>query len=81
MVLPGFDIVLDAVSGEYFLPGFNALAPGGRYVVYGAANWTPSGMFQAEHLWFPLHDESEKDFGHKETTLGDFFLCRSEIPI
>ena len=39
----GFDIILDAVSGEYFKPGFEALAPGGRYVVYGAANWTPTG--------------------------------------
>jgi NADPH:quinone reductase-like Zn-dependent oxidoreductase len=39
----GFDIILDAVSGEYFSPGFNALSPGGRYVIYGAANWTPTG--------------------------------------
>lgn len=39
----GFDIALDAVSGEFFTAGFNALAPGGRYVIYGASNWTPSG--------------------------------------
>lgn len=26
------------------MPGFNALAPGGRYVIYGAANWTPTGV-------------------------------------
>lgn len=39
----GFDLALDAVSGEYFMAGFNALAPGGRYVIYGASNWTPSG--------------------------------------
>ncbi len=45
----GFDIILDAVSGEYFSPGFNLLAPGGRYVIYGAANWTPSGHPQELH--------------------------------
>lgn len=43
----GFDIILDAVSGEYFMPGFEALALGGRYVVYGAANWTPTGIRHA----------------------------------
>eukprot|EP00933_Yihiella_yeosuensis_P061313 TRINITY_DN64113_c0_g1_i1.p1 TRINITY_DN64113_c0_g1~~TRINITY_DN64113_c0_g1_i1.p1 ORF type:complete len:423 (+),score=74.04 TRINITY_DN64113_c0_g1_i1:83-1270(+) len=37
----GFDIVLDAVLGDYFQPGFKCLAPGGRYVVYGAASMTP----------------------------------------
>lgn len=34
-----FDIILDAVAGDYFKPGFNALAPGGRYVLYGAASF------------------------------------------
>ncbi|CAE8635413.1 unnamed protein product [Polarella glacialis] len=37
----GFDIVLDAVLGDFFQPGFACLAPGGRYVVYGAASMTP----------------------------------------
>ena len=39
----GFDIVLDAISGEYFQPSYDAMARGGRHVIFGAANWTPSG--------------------------------------
>lgn len=37
----GYDIVLDAVLGPFFHPGFNCMAPGGRYIVYGAASMTP----------------------------------------
>jgi len=37
------DIALDAVSGSYFQPTFDALGPGGRHVVYGAADLTPHG--------------------------------------
>lgn len=40
----GFDIVLDAISGEYFQPSYQAMTQGGRHVIYGAANWTPTGM-------------------------------------
>ena len=39
----GFDIVLDAISGEYFQPSYQAMVRGGRHVVFGAANWTPTG--------------------------------------
>ena len=39
----GFDIVLDAVAGEYFQPSYQAMTRGGRHVVFGAANWTPTG--------------------------------------
>ncbi len=39
----GFDIVLDAISGEYFQPSYQAMARGGRHVIFGAANWTPTG--------------------------------------
>ena len=39
----GFDIVLDAVAGEFFRPSYEAMARGGRHVVFGAANWTPTG--------------------------------------
>lgn len=39
----GFDIVLDAVSGDYFQPSYDAMAKGGRHVIFGAANWTPTG--------------------------------------
>ena len=39
----GFDIVLDAVLGDYFPAGWASLAKGGRYVTYGAADMTPQG--------------------------------------
>lgn len=39
----GFDIVLDAVAGSFMQPGYDSLAPGGKYVVYGSADWTPTG--------------------------------------
>ncbi|QDZ21480.1 alcohol dehydrogenase [Chloropicon primus] len=38
-----FDIALDAVAGKYFQPTFDCLGPGGRHVVYGAADMTPQG--------------------------------------
>lgn len=58
----GFDIVLDAVAGEFFQPSYDAMARGGRHVVFGAANWTPTGTrplykialatsIQKEHLF------------------------------
>ena len=39
----GCDIVMDAVMGDYFKGGWENLGRGGRYVVYGAADLTPSG--------------------------------------
>jgi NADPH2:quinone reductase len=33
----GADVVMDAVGGSLFRPGWNALRPGGRYVLYGFA--------------------------------------------
>ena len=45
----GFDIVLDAISGEYFQPSYQAMARGGRHVIFGAANWTPTGMQGLPH--------------------------------
>ena len=38
-----FDIALDAVAGRYFEPTTSLLGPGGRHVVYGAADMTPQG--------------------------------------
>lgn len=40
----GFDVVFDAVLGRWFRPAFARLAPEGRYVLYGAADFMPSGM-------------------------------------
>lgn len=45
----GFDIVLDAVSGEYFQPSYDAMARGGRHVIFGAASWTPTGNTIMRH--------------------------------
>ena len=39
----GFDVVFDAVLGHGFRPAFARLAPEGRYVLYGAADFMPSG--------------------------------------
>jgi alcohol dehydrogenase len=36
---PGFDVVFDAVLGPWFEPAFTRLAPEGRYVLYGAADF------------------------------------------
>jgi alcohol dehydrogenase len=40
---PGFDVVFDAVAGPFLQPAFKRLEPGGRYVVYGAADFMPGG--------------------------------------
>jgi NADPH:quinone reductase-like Zn-dependent oxidoreductase len=39
----GFDVVFDAVLGDWFRPAFERLAPEGRYVLYGAADFMPTG--------------------------------------
>jgi alcohol dehydrogenase len=39
----GFDVVFDAVLGEWFRPAYARLAPEGRYVLYGAADFMPTG--------------------------------------
>lgn len=39
----GFDIVFDAVLGAGFRPAFQRLAPEGRYLLYGAADFMPGG--------------------------------------
>lgn len=51
---PGFDIVLDAVLGDFFQPGFDLMAPGGRYVVYGAADMTPTHASMGVVAWARL---------------------------
>jgi len=39
----GFDVVFDAVLGPWFRPAFARLAPEGRYVLFGAADFMPPG--------------------------------------
>jgi len=39
----GFDLVFDAVLGDGFRPAFERLAPEGRYVLYGAADFMTRG--------------------------------------
>jgi NADPH:quinone reductase-like Zn-dependent oxidoreductase len=41
--LDGFDLVLDAVAGPFFQPGYERLRPAGRLVVFGAADLMPTG--------------------------------------
>ncbi len=40
---PGLDLVLDAVLGPFFRPAFDRLAPEGRYVLFGAADFMGAG--------------------------------------
>lgn len=39
----GLDLVLDAVLGPWFRPGFERLAPEGRYLLFGAADFMVGG--------------------------------------
>ncbi len=40
---PGFDLVFDAVYGPSFRPAFERLAPEGRHLLYGAADFMGDG--------------------------------------
>ena len=50
----GVDIVFDATLGDFFQGGWDNLARGGRYVVYGAADLTPSGDSIGAFGWIKL---------------------------
>lgn len=39
----GFDLVFDAIAGPFFQAAYTRLRPGGRLVVYGAADFMPAG--------------------------------------
>ncbi len=39
----GFDLILDSVAGPYFHLGFERLRPAGRLVLFGAADFMPTG--------------------------------------
>lgn len=38
-----FDIVLDAVAGKFFKPTYSQLAAAGRYLLFGSADFMPTG--------------------------------------
>jgi alcohol dehydrogenase len=40
----GFNLVFDAIAGPFFLPALVRLAPEGRHVLFGAADFMPSGV-------------------------------------
>ncbi len=48
---PGFDLILDSVAGPYFKPGYRRLAPAGRLVIFGSADFMPTG---ARPNWWRL---------------------------
>ena len=50
----GLDAALDSLTGAYFAPAFDALAPCGRHVVFGAADWTPQGDRVSLYGWLRL---------------------------
>lgn len=39
----GFALIFDAIGPPYFKPLYNRLAPAGRHIYYGSANFMPSG--------------------------------------
>jgi alcohol dehydrogenase len=39
----GFDLILDSVAGPFFEPGYRRLAPAGRLVIFGCADFMPKG--------------------------------------
>ena len=41
--LGGFDVVLDAIAGPYFLPAYKRLRAEGRIVIFGASDMMPGG--------------------------------------
>jgi len=41
----GYDIVMDSLAGKYFKGSYDALARGGRHILFGAAVFTPRGIF------------------------------------
>jgi alcohol dehydrogenase len=40
---PGFHVVFDAIAGPFFLPALSRLVPEGRHLLYGAADFMPTG--------------------------------------
>ncbi|KNC77949.1 hypothetical protein SARC_09606 [Sphaeroforma arctica JP610] len=50
----GIDIVMDAVLGDWFQPVYDRLRPGGRYIVYGAADMTPNSNKLGWNEWLRL---------------------------
>lgn len=50
----GVDVVFDATLGDFFSGGWDNLARGGRYVVYGAADMTPRGDYVGVFGWIKL---------------------------
>jgi synaptic vesicle membrane protein VAT-1 len=47
----GFDLILDSVAGPFFEPGYRRLAPSGRIVIFGCADFMPRG---SRPNWFRL---------------------------
>lgn len=86
----GFDAVLDAVLGDYFQPGYDAMEPGGRYVVYGAADMTPTHASMGllawirlawQWLWRPRVDPLELPGANKSVMGFNLIHCFNKAPL
>lgn len=40
--LKGFDVIIDSLSGDFFLPGYQSLKTGGRVITIGSATLMPN---------------------------------------
>ena len=66
----GVDVILDSVAGDTFSNGFPALAPFGRYVIFGQASGKPANVPASE-----LHRENRAVIGY---TSGGYRKRRPE---
>ena len=86
----GVDVVLDAVLGEFFRPGYEAMRAGGRYVVYGAASMTPAAPSLSplqwvrlawKWLWRPKLDLLEMPGQNKTVSGFNLIHCLNDAPM
>jgi len=52
--IPGFDITFDSLAGAYFQPSWDKLLEGGRHVVFGAGDMTPTSKRMGLLAWLRL---------------------------
>jgi NADPH:quinone reductase-like Zn-dependent oxidoreductase len=50
----GVDLVLDSLSGDYFMPSFNLTNKGGKYIIFGSGTLMPGGSLGSNVLFFFL---------------------------